>query len=593
MRNSLSIILACLLSLDLLVASNPVLTIRNTDSKLQYFSATIKDSLTFGINDSLSVYNSGTLTKLDINQVDSAYFSSGQLPTVETTSATYNYFNNTGIILSKVVSTGNVPLAERGIVWATHLHPTIKDSKYSSGTSVGQYYGQMTGLLPSSRYYARAYTTNCLGTTYGNEIEVASLPSYIYTPSIYSSPGFLSSTATYYMGRSAQSEHFIVLWEAGFGSNPTTATGSYTTDITLLLQRAEACFAMYADSLKFINKTNSKTQKYKMLIFLKYTTDWVANGSGYDDIIGALNISPWAAGSRDGATIAHEIGHCFQYQVHCDLGDNTRGFMYVLGSGTGNGYWEQTAQWQAYQLFPLVAFTDSFFWEYTNNDYYKSPFHEDNRYANYFINYYWDYKHARNMVGRIWRESVSPEDPAQTYMRLNTLTLSQYNDETWDMGARWTTWDIPSIKANGAGYIGSIASVLKADTANYWRVDSTTCVQDQGINIIPLKIPATAATVKATFQGIAGANGYRKVDLAARGGWRYGFVALLNNNTRLYGTMGRTTSGTVSLDVPANTSKLWLVVTGAPITYKVHSWDDNAANDEQWPYKVKFENTSY
>lgn len=436
------------------------------------------------------------------------------------------------------------------------------------------------------------FGTNYDYATFKDPSVITALPSYIYVPSAYRAEGFLNKAGTYYWGRKAESEHFALLWEAGFGTNPATAPGSYYTNVTLLLQRAEACYNFYCDSLKFFNKATSRTNKYKILIFLKYTPDWVANGSGYDDLIGGLNVNPWAAGI--GAVISHEIGHTFQYLVHCDLGVTnwTRGFMYGLGSGSGNGFWEQTAQWQAYQLYPGEVFGSSNFGVFTAGAH-KSLFHEDNRYANYFIHYYWAMKRGQDMIGRIWRESVRPEDPALAYMRLNSLTVAQFNDEVWDWGARLATWDIPAIRANGTSKIGSIVTVMKADTAGYVRVDSAQCIQDQGVNIIPLKAPTVATTVKATFHGLAGVSGYRKVDATSRGGWRYGFVALLKDNTRQYGTMSRDANGTATMDLPANVSKLWLVVTGAPVTYKQHSWDDNAANDEQWPYQVKFEGTSY
>jgi hypothetical protein len=34
------------------------------------------------------------------------------------------------------------------------------------------------------------------------------------------------------------------------------------------------------------------------------------------------------------------------------------------------------------------------------------------------------------------------------------------------------------------------------------------------------------------------------------------------------------------------------VVSGAPTVHWRHAWDDNDANDEQWPYQVKFNNTN-
>lgn len=38
--------------------------------------------------------------------------------------------------------------------------------------------------------------------------------------------------------------------------------------------------------------------------------------------------------------------------------------------------------------------------------------------------------------------------------------------------------------------------------------------------------------------------------------------------------------------------KLWLIVTGAPTEHVNHVWDNTPNNDENFPYKVKFINTS-
>jgi hypothetical protein len=179
MKNKLLIIILSIHCFCASFATNPILNVRKTDSKLQYFSASSNDSLKFTSNDSLLIYNGGSLTKLNINQLDSAYFTTGNLPSVQTVSADYNYTNNSVICLSKVTNNGNTPLIERGIVWAIHKAATIKDNKATSGTSVGQYYTQMTNLSLNGHYYVRAYATNCLGTTYGNEIEVYPLPGNI------------------------------------------------------------------------------------------------------------------------------------------------------------------------------------------------------------------------------------------------------------------------------------------------------------------------------------------------------------------------------------------------------------------------------
>lgn len=176
MKNKIIILIVSIHCFCTSFATTPILSIRKTDSKLAQFSASSNDSLKFSSNDSLLIYTGGSLTKLSVNQLDSAYFTTGSLPTVQTVSADYNYTNNSAVCLSKVTSNGNTPLIERGIVWAIHKAATIKDNKVTSGTSVGQYYAQMSNLSLNGHYYVRAYATNCLGTTYGNEIEVYPLP---------------------------------------------------------------------------------------------------------------------------------------------------------------------------------------------------------------------------------------------------------------------------------------------------------------------------------------------------------------------------------------------------------------------------------
>jgi hypothetical protein len=52
------------------------------------------------------------------------------------------------------------------------------------------------------------------------------------------------------------------------------------------------------------------------------------------------------------------------------------------------------------------------------------------------------------------------------------------------------------------------------------------------------------------------------------------------------------TDGTAAFTTPSNCSDLWFVVLGAPTTYWMHAWDEDATNDEQWPYKVKFTGTN-
>jgi|WetSurMetagenome_2_1015567.scaffolds.fasta_scaffold00496_7 uncharacterized protein (TIGR02145 family) len=64
----------------------------------------------------------------------------------------------------------------RGICWATSTNPTTSDNKTSDGTGTGAFTSSITGLLPGTTYYVRAYATNTTGTGYGNEISLTTNP---------------------------------------------------------------------------------------------------------------------------------------------------------------------------------------------------------------------------------------------------------------------------------------------------------------------------------------------------------------------------------------------------------------------------------
>lgn len=306
-------------------------------------------------------------------------------------------------------------------------------------------------------------------------------------------------------------------------------------------------------------------------------------------------VSPGAANIKH--VVAHEIGHCFQYITGCDT---EGGFRYGFGENGagGNGFWEQCAQWKAYKVYPELQFTDGDFNEYIKNNH-LHIIHENPRYANYFLPDYWTYKRGIDFMGRLWREARYPEDPVEAYQRLNAINQDQFNEEMYDHSARLTTWDLPALTGNGKDYIHKRAQVkMNLVTADYWQIDPSVCIENYGYNSIKLVAPTEETEIKVNFKGIAGANGFRSKNIF-KAGWKFGFVALLNNGTRVYSeirtakyTNGTNPETTLSFICPNECASLWLVVSGAPQQHWRHEWDDDNTNDEQWPYQVKFENTN-
>ncbi len=396
--------------------------------------------------------------------------------------------------------------------------------------------------------------------------------------------------------RSMQSKHWIIFWEKGYGTEAPDAVAD-------ILANADRIFELYAGELAFItiNQGKSKTDTYKMIIRLRYTDEWEANGSGIDDTIGMLTLSRWAYTSRGGQTVAHEIGHCFQYQTHCDNG-NWNGWMYNWGQSTLNVFWEMCAQWQAYKYYPDMQFNNEWLTN-TLNGLHRHPLCVDLRYNNYFIQDYFCHKHGMDVVGRLWNKSYKPEDPLQAYMRITmkgttAQKLAQLGDEMWEYGARMASFDLDPIRDRGAATINKrTQTALTKDKSGFWWPQASNCIENWGNNVIRINAPTKAKTLYAEFVGEPGAEGYTayKTNYA---GWRIGFVALQKDGTRVYSEVTAANANalehTVSFDCPAGCQYVWFVVSGAPTVYWTRDWlswsEESTA--EQWPYRVKFHQTN-
>jgi hypothetical protein len=75
----------------------------------------------------------------------------------------------TAISGGNVTSDGGATVTARGVCWSTSPHPTLANSSTSNGTGVGSFISNLTGLSVGITYYVRAYATNSVGTTYGDE----------------------------------------------------------------------------------------------------------------------------------------------------------------------------------------------------------------------------------------------------------------------------------------------------------------------------------------------------------------------------------------------------------------------------------------
>jgi uncharacterized protein (TIGR02145 family) len=108
------------------------------------------------------------------NNLGTAYgntvnFTTYGLPTVSTTNVT-NVFSTSASTGGNVTSSGGLGVNARGIAYGTSSNPTVANNTTNDGSGTGTFLTFLSGLNASTLYYARAYASNALGTSYGNQV---------------------------------------------------------------------------------------------------------------------------------------------------------------------------------------------------------------------------------------------------------------------------------------------------------------------------------------------------------------------------------------------------------------------------------------
>lgn len=98
------------------------------------------------------------------------------LPTVTTVAAT-DVTGTTAKTGGNVTADGGSAVTARGVCYGLTANPTIAGSKTTDGANTGAFVSNLTGLSGLTKYYARAYATNGVGTAYGPGISFTTLVS--------------------------------------------------------------------------------------------------------------------------------------------------------------------------------------------------------------------------------------------------------------------------------------------------------------------------------------------------------------------------------------------------------------------------------
>lgn len=111
------------------------------------------------------------------NQVTFTTVNALNMPTL--TTITTNYLgSNIGSSGGNITSDGGFPIIARGIAYSQTPNPTIANQITVDGTGTGNFSSTLISLISNTTYYVRAYATNSVGTSYGNEVTIETYPIY-------------------------------------------------------------------------------------------------------------------------------------------------------------------------------------------------------------------------------------------------------------------------------------------------------------------------------------------------------------------------------------------------------------------------------
>jgi hypothetical protein len=437
-----------------------------------------------------------------------------------------------------------------------------------------------------------------------------------------------NNTAQYSKSRSRESENYIVFWEKGYGNtapDQLPKNDTYYVDIDDLLAKAESFYKLNVETLGFANTPESSVNKYKGIICIVHQAEWLATGSGYDFMIPALWVNPSTC-KPVGHTIAHEIGHSFQYMCFSDANNHqnssTVNTGFHLPCGSGQAIWEQTAQWQGAQAYPNQMFSQSIGTFRASHNYAFS--HEWHRYQSYWLHYYiCQYYDDIQTVAKVWQQPMTgATDFNDALMALKNLSVEDLYRLYFDYASHCATWDFEACEPYRAAFIGDFNYNCVCLSDGSYQVALSSCPQSTGFNVIPLQVPEAGTEVTTHFTALrdgsalaegdpaeylngdgimekSGRSTYVRSGVGSTRGFRLGYVALMKDGTRkyfsedkVYCTGSGEKSDDVSFTVPEGVDQMWLIVSPALTKYYRHKWDDNfTVGDDMWPYKFSLEGT--
>jgi hypothetical protein len=155
------------------------------------------------------------------------------LPTVTTVAAS-SITANTALSGGNATTGAGPSISARGVCWGTATNPDINGNHTTNGSGAGVFASPITGLTANTTYYVRAYATNIVGTSYGDEISFTTTTSTTALPTVTTTSITSITTTTAASGGNVTADGGAAVTARGIcwstTANPTIALPTKTTD---------------------------------------------------------------------------------------------------------------------------------------------------------------------------------------------------------------------------------------------------------------------------------------------------------------------------------------------------------------------------
>lgn len=152
---------------------------------------------------------------------------------VLTTTAAQNVKYDGATCGGTIISDEGSVITARGVCYSTTVDPTINDAKTVDGSGRGTFTSVISGLLPNTTYYVRAYAKNTFGTSYGNNVTFKTLPQPATLPVLTTAPTTNITNDSATSGGTITSDGGMAITARGvcYSVNPNpTVSGAKTVD---------------------------------------------------------------------------------------------------------------------------------------------------------------------------------------------------------------------------------------------------------------------------------------------------------------------------------------------------------------------------